>query len=113
MQKKILYAIIETNGRISVIPKSANAPATAEDVKATNPEAKIPSIIVSDGQLMPTQMKEVNVNTEKLEKILSYLNVKSVKDLIILSLDNDGKLFYQTKNNNCRTIQDINKEISL
>ena len=110
---QILYAIIETNGRISVIPKSANAPATAEDVKATNPEAKIPSIIVSDGQLMPTQMKEVNVNTEKLEKILSYLNVKSVKDLIILSLDNDGKLFYQTKNNNCRTIQDINKEISL
>ena len=62
---------------------------------------------------METQMKEVNLTREKLNKLLNYLKIKSVKDLIILSLDKDGKLFYQSKNNTSKTIQNIHKEISL
>lgn len=110
---QILYAIIETNGKLSVIPKSANTPATAQDVGAMNPEAKIPSVIISDGKLIKNQMKEVQIDHKKLNKILNYLNIKSVKDLIILSIDDDGKLYYQTKTEKCKTIQDINKEIAL
>ena len=110
---QILYAIMETNGKMSIIPNSANAPATAQDVGVNNPPAKIPSIIVSDGKMMKTQMKEMNIDNKKLNKILDYLEVNSIKDLIILSLDDDGKLYYQTKKDKCKTIQDINKEISL
>lgn len=110
---QILYAIIETNGKISIIPNSTNAPATAQDVGVNNPPAKIPSILVSDGKVMETQMKEVKIDTQKLQKILNYLDIKSIKDLIILSLDEDGKLYYQTKRDSCKTIQDINKEIAL
>lgn len=110
---QILYAIIETNGKISIIPKSANAPVTAQDLGVNNPPAKIPSIIVSDGKMMKSQMKEVQINVAKLNKILNHLKVKSVKDLIILSIDDDGKLFYQTKNDNAKIIQDINKELTL
>ena len=110
---QILYAIIETNGKMSVIPKSANAPATAEDVKVNNPEPKIPSIIISDGQLMKQQMKETTIDELKLKKILEFINAKSIKDVVVLSVDSDGKMFYQTKNQNAKTIQNINKEIEL
>lgn len=110
---QVLYAIIETNGKISVIPKSENAPATAQDVGVKNPPAKLPSIVVSDGKMMKTQMKEVNIDDKKLSKILEHLNIKSINDLIILSIDDDGKIFYQTKTDSCKTIQNIYKEISL
>lgn len=110
---QVLFAIIETNGKMSVIPKSANAPATAQDVNAFNPEAKIPSIIVSDGKTMKSQMKELKIDNKKLNKILNHLKINAVKDLIILSLDEDGKLYYQKKGENCKTIEDINKEINL
>lgn len=110
---QILYAIIETNGKISIIPKSKNAPATAQDVGAKNPPAKIPSIIISDGKMMQAQMQELQINKQKLAKILDHLNIKSIKDLIILSIDSDGKLFYQVKNNSCQTIENIFKEINL
>ena len=110
---QILYAIIETNGKMSVIPKSANAPATAQDVNVNNPPAKIPSIIISDGKMMKSQMKEVQINQAKLTKILRHLNVKSVKDLIILSIDDAGRIFYQTKTESAKTIQNINEELSL
>ena len=111
--EQILYAIIETNGKISIIPKSKNAPATAEDVGALNPEVKIPSILISDGKMMKSQMKELKYDNKKLNKLLNQLNISSVKEVIILSLDSDGKLFYQTQNDQAKTIEDINKELNL
>ena len=110
---QVLYAIIETNGKISIIPKSANAPATAKDVGANNPPAKLPSIVISDGKIMKSQMKEVNLDNNKLNKILNFLNINSINDLIILSIDEDGKIYYQTINGECKIIQNINKEISI
>ena len=110
---QIAYAIIETNGKISIIPKSNNAPATAQDVKANNPEPTIPTVIVSDGKMMKGQMLEVNINVEKLNKLLNYLNVNSIKDLIILSIDDNGKIYYQTKTSPCKTIENIYTELIL
>ena len=46
---------------MSIIPNSASAPATAQDIKVNNPEPSIPSIVISDGKMMKTQMKEVNL----------------------------------------------------
>ena len=111
--EQVQYAIIETNGKISVIPKSANAPATAQDVNAQNPDAKIPSILISDGKVLASQMKEQQIDSQQLDKLLKHLNIKSIKDVIVLSLDEDGKLFYQTKNSSYKTIENINKEFKL
>ena len=79
---QILYAIVETNGKISVIPTSENAPATAQDVKVKNPPAKLPHIIISDG---------------KLNKLLNSIKVSNIKEVLVLSLDEDGKMYYQIK----------------
>lgn len=108
---QILYAIIETNGKMSVVPQSNNAPATAEDVGKINPPAQIPSIIVSDGKMMKSQMKEVKIDVKKLNKILNHINVSSVQDLIIFAMDENGKVYYQTKKDKAQTIENINKEI--
>ena len=63
--------------------------------------------------MMKSQMQEINLDVEKLKKLLNHLNVKSVKELIILSLDESGKLYYQTKTEPAITIDNINKEIEL
>ena len=111
--EQILYAIVETNGQISIIPNSLCAPATAKDVGVQNPPAKLPSVIVADGKIMKAKMRELKLDNKKLNKIIKFLNLKSVKELIILSIDNDGKLFYQTHHSNCATIENINKELNL
>ena len=63
--------------------------------------------------MMKSQMEEIKIDIEKLNKILNHLNVNAVKDLIILSIDNDGKLFYQTKTEPAKSIENIFKEINL
>jgi len=109
---QVLYAIIETNGKISIIPTSANTPVTQQDINLQTPPAKLPSVIVSDGKLLKHQMKIVNLDNKKLNKILDYLNI-SLKNIIILSIDIDGKIYYQTKGDNYKVIEDINKEVQL
>ena len=110
---QILYAIIETNGKMSIVPTSENAPATAQDVNVNNPPANLPHVIISDGKLIKDEMKEVELDNKKLHKILSHIKVNSLKELIILSIDSKGKTYYQKKGENFRLIEDINKEISI
>jgi uncharacterized membrane protein YcaP (DUF421 family) len=96
---QILYGIIETNGKLSIIPTSENAPATAKDVNANNPSAKLPHIIVSDGKLIKNALKSSIIDAKNFNKLLKTLKVGSLKDLIILSIDDNGKVYYQTKKN--------------
>lgn len=94
---QVLYVIVETNGKLSVIPTSVNAPATAQDVQANNPEAQLPHVIVSDGKIIKEQMKELNINEQKLQQIFRKIKLDKLKDLIILSIDESGKIYFQIK----------------
>lgn len=95
---QVLYGIIETNGKLSIIPTSENTPATAKDVKANNPPAQLPHIIVSDGKLIKNALKSSIVANKEFNKLLQKLKITSIKELLILSVDDDGKIYYQTKN---------------
>lgn len=95
---QILYAIIETNGKISIIPTSDNSPVTAKDLKIENEEAKLPHILIFDGILNKDEVKKSNLTNEKLNKILNLIDVASVKDLVVLTIDDNNKIYYQIKN---------------
>lgn len=110
---QILYAIIETNGKMSVIPTSACSPTTAQDFNIQNPPAKLPHVIISDGKIIKEEMKQVDLDNKKLNKILNFLKIKSLKDLIILSIDSEGKTYYQKKGEKFQLIDDIKKEVKL
>lgn len=106
---QVLYAIVETNGKISVVPKSANAPATAQDVNAINPPASLPHIVVSDGKIMKEELKYFKLDTKKLNKLLSNYNTTS-KQILVLSIDDQGKTYLQPKGKNPKIIDDIFSE---
>lgn len=105
--EQVQYAIIETNGKMSVIPTSQDAPATAQDVKANNPPPTIPVLIVSDGKIVKENFKAVDFSEEKLNLLLKQLNIKKLKQVIVMNLDEDGKLYYQLKGQSYKVIKDI------
>ena len=108
--EQILFAIIETNGKMSLIPTSDNAPATAKDVNANNPPAELPYVVISDGKLIKEKLKQLKLDHKKLYKILEKLNITNIKQLIILSIDKNGKIYYQLKGENYKLINNINLE---
>ena len=106
---QILYAIVETNGKMSIIPTSENTPATAQDVGKQNPPAQIPHVIVSDGKLVKDEVRSSKINLKQLNKMLDKLKT-SIKNLLVFTIDDDGKVFYQIKGKDAQTIENITKE---
>lgn len=106
--EQVQYAIIETNGKLSVIPTAKDAPATAGDVNANNPTPELPILIITDGKMMKDNLNEVNISEAQLIRLFNQLNIKKVKDVIVMSLDPAGKMYYQLKNQPYKVIQNIN-----
>ena len=104
---QIQYAIIETNGKISVVPKSQYAPATAQDVNAQTEKAELPILIITDGKIMKDNLKLVNISESQLNSLFKNLKISKAKDVVVMSLDSSGKMYYQLKNQPYKVIENI------
>ena len=102
---QVLYAIIETNGKMSVIPTPSNAPATAKDVNATPAPATLPIMVVSDGKILKDNLKALKLKQSEFNSLLKRLDINSVKDLIVMSIDQNNKIYYQKKNEKYNIIE--------
>ena len=97
---QVQYAIMETNGKVSVMPKSEYAPVTNGDLSNKAEESFLPIILVSEGKLMQDNMKLAGLNEKDIESIIkNNISKKSVqvKDMLILSVDKAGNGYLQTK----------------
>lgn len=91
------YAILETSGKLSVIPKSQKRPVTPEDLKISTQYEGLPNILIVDGQIQEARLAEAKQNTQWLEQQIKARGFQSSKDILLASLDNQGNLFLQEK----------------
>lgn len=94
----VAYAIIETNGKLCTILKAPNNPATREDINAKTPPSALPVNLLMDGRVMKENLKVAQIDESHLEKILKKAGKINKKDVLLLTLDNNGKVFLQPKN---------------
>lgn len=94
---EVAYAIIETNGKMCCIPTSANSPATREDLKIKTPPAALPVNLIMDGKLMKENLALCGIDNDYIGKILKKADINEVKQVLLLTLDNNGKVFIQGK----------------
>lgn len=93
------YAILETSGKISVIPKTNLSPTTKEDMKISCKQDKMPITLVLDGKLNLKNLYAINRNENWLKNIMEKNNIYSIKEILIAMIDSQGKFFYQRKKN--------------
>ena len=79
----VKYAIVETNGELSVIKKSDKI-------------NSIPLNIIEEGQISAVNMKILNLSNEDVEKIARENNV-TISDVLVGTLDENAKFIYQLK----------------
>ena len=98
--EEIAYAIIETNGNLCVIKKSQCDIVTKEDLKVKVSQASLPINIIMDGRLMNENIKLSGINEFFINECLAKSNIKNVKDVLLMTLDNNGEVFIQSKRSN-------------
>jgi uncharacterized membrane protein YcaP (DUF421 family) len=95
------YAILETNGQLSVMKKITQQGATKQDVKASTTAPKyLPTELISDGKVMEKNLTELSLTEEWLMQELRKKGVESADQVFIAQVQDDGTLFVELKNPN-------------
>lgn len=102
---EVQYAIVETNGKMSVILKKANSPVTNEDMHINAQENTYPIIIIDDGKYNNENIKLTQLSKDYIDELLKKNNIKSYKDVLVLNIDNNGKIYLQTKNDKYQNLE--------
>lgn len=97
---EIQYAILETNGNLCVIKKSEAEPPTREDFKVKVSQNGLPVNIIMDGSLMKENIIMAGIDDKFIKKCIEKAKIKQVKDVLLMTLDNNGEVFIQGKSAN-------------
>lgn len=95
---EIAYAIIETNGNLSVMKKTQNQNVIREDLNISSQPSSLPVNLIMDGNIMKNNLKVANIDACIVDQCLKKANIKKVKDVLILTIDDNGQVFIQEKN---------------
>lgn len=91
------FAILETEGQLSLVPKSAKRPVTPEDLFIKTSESKIPITLIIDGEVIKANLPIANMDEDKLTKELRNKGITNHEDVFLACLDSAGKFFVQKK----------------
>ena len=90
-------AILEENGKISILPKVGARPVTTEDMSVAAAQDKLMYAVILDGHVMEENLKRAGKDRQWLEKALYKNKVGNIKDVFIAECDGDNVLFVFTK----------------
>ena len=94
--QSVQYAILETNGNLSVFPYTKNAPATAQDAGVTVKEQYLPVTIISDGKLQKDNLAISGKDEKWLQREKKKKKAR-MDDTWLLTVDKAGKVFFCRK----------------
>lgn len=93
----IEYAILETSGKISIIPKMGKSPALKEDLNISKAEPKLPLSLVLDGILNEKNLEMAGYNRQWIKEKLKENNIENMHDVFIAIIDSKGDLIIQRR----------------
>jgi len=91
------YAIIESNGSLSVIPKSNKRPLTAADVNVSIEYEGLPFLLITDGVVNQKALQTSGHDISWLLMKLNDFKIYDVADVFIATIDSSGEFFVQKK----------------
>lgn len=101
---QVQYAIVETNGKITVLPNKDNAPLCASDFdNVKKPESTLPIMLVCEGKYLKENMKLAEVTEDFVLNQLKRAGTTKVKDVVVATIDNAGKVYIQLKDKPYKT----------
>lgn len=93
------FAILESSGKLSIIPKSQKRPVIPEDLNIPTKYEGLPITLIIDGFVFKKNLAQLNLTEEWLDIELNKFGIKSFKEVLFAHLDTEGKLLYQAKSN--------------
>ena len=81
--EEIQTAVFEHNGKLSILPKAANRPATPEDLKITAKATHIGVELIMDGRIMSENLSRMGRDVNWLENRLKIQGCGDAKEIFL------------------------------
>ncbi|WP_077835148.1 DUF421 domain-containing protein [Clostridium felsineum] len=95
--KDVEVAVLEPDGKLSVLKKAEKETATCEDLGIKKPKAGMMEEIILDGNILVNHLKRVNKDKAWVFKKLKERNIKDIKNVVFLGLMPDNEIYIVTK----------------
>lgn len=92
------FAVLEPNGKISVIPKSQSRNLKPKDLNIDTNYEGFPTVVIEDGNILKDNLQENNLDVEWLEEELEKQGVEDKDNILAAMLDTQGRLYISKKN---------------
>lgn len=89
---QIQTAVMEFNGRMSILPVSTNRPLTPQDMNLAPEQEYMTTAVIADGVIVEDNLKHTGNNYIWLKKQLSEQGYKAPEDVFLAMCDNNNKL---------------------
>ena len=95
---QIRYAVFETTGSVSFMPRDDARPATVSELSLAPQESPIFSNVVIDGKVLEKNLRAIGKDEKWLENTLKNQNLPSAENMILITASRDGEIHAYQKN---------------
>lgn len=103
--EELLYVILQTNGTMTVLTRAQYAPLTASDLQIQKEQASLPMIIVTKGKILKDNLIKAKIDDDFLNSQIKRVGFNSIKEILILTINNNGKMYIQGKKGSFQTLE--------
>lgn len=91
--REVEFAIIETNGQISVLPKADYDTPKNSDLKIKSEAPNLPVNLILDGKVVDRNLKEAGLDEQWLKKQLAKQKINHIQDVLFAEWMQDQPIF--------------------
>lgn len=94
---QVEYAVLETDGRLNVIPFPAALPPTADQMGVRVPDVGCPLIVISEGRVIEKNLKALGHDAEWLREELRRRKKREAKEIYLMTVNRAGQSYIAEK----------------
>ena len=94
---RVQYAVLETNGTLSIMPCPDDKSVTAGMLGIESDEGDYPSIVINKGRILDNNLSWLGFDRSWLEKTLKAQKLSGPENVYLMLADRQGKIYIAEK----------------
>ncbi|EJO5347847.1 DUF421 domain-containing protein [Clostridium botulinum] len=104
---EVEFAILESDGELSVLKKPEAQPVTAKDLNVSKSRTGISRELIYDGKIVEDNLREINRDKKWLQSELKKRKIKDYSDVFLATIDENNQIYIDTYKDHLKRIIDI------
>ncbi|HLT58154.1 MAG: DUF421 domain-containing protein [Limnochordales bacterium] len=91
------FAVLETNGQLSIVPRSQRRPVTPADLGVPTQYEGLPTPLIVDGEVDHRNLARIGLDMDWLQGQMRAHGIEDPRTVLYAALDTQGRFFCQPK----------------